>query len=121
MSFDSLVHRAVQVVEIVGVGILVVGVLAVLVAGPVRAARGTPIGEAYGGTRALLGRVLLLGIEVLVAGDIVRTVAIELTLTAVAELAGIVVIRTFLSWSIEMETEGSWPWQRDAGSSGADA
>jgi uncharacterized membrane protein len=56
----------------------------------------------------------LLGLEFLVAADIINTVAIEPTLDSVIVLAGIVLIRTFLSWSLEVEIEGRWPWQRAA-------
>jgi len=56
--------------------------------------------------------VILLGLELLVAGDIVRTVAIAPTLTSVAILGGIVVIRTFLSFTMEAEITGYWPWQK---------
>jgi uncharacterized membrane protein len=59
-----------------------------------------------------LGRAILLGLEFLVAADIINTVAIAPTLTSVAVLGGIVLIRTFLSFSLEVEIEGRWPWQR---------
>ena len=62
--------------------------------------------------RRHLGHVILLGLELLVAGDIVRTVAIAPTLTSVAILGGIVVIRTFLSFTMEAEITGYWPWQK---------
>ena len=64
--------------------------------------------------RSNLGRAILLGLEFLVAADIVHTVAIEPTLDSLAVLAGIVLIRTFLSFSLEVELEGRWPWQRAA-------
>jgi uncharacterized membrane protein len=64
--------------------------------------------------RSNLGRAILLGLEFLVAADIINTVAIEPTMDSVAVLAGIVLIRTFLSWSLEVEIEGRWPWQRAA-------
>jgi uncharacterized membrane protein len=60
-----------------------------------------------------LGRAILLGLEVLVAADIVRTVAFTPTMTSVSVLALIVAIRTFLSWSLTLELEGRWPWQRE--------
>lgn len=59
-----------------------------------------------------LGRAILLGLEVLVAADIVRTVAFTPTMASVSILALIVAIRTFLSWSLTLELEGRWPWQR---------
>jgi uncharacterized membrane protein len=58
-----------------------------------------------------LGRSLLLGLEILVAADIVRTVALEATLQSVAVLGLLVLIRTFLSWALVVELEGHWPWQ----------
>jgi uncharacterized membrane protein len=61
-----------------------------------------------------LGKTLLLGLEFLVAGDVVRTVALEPTLTNVSLLGLLVVIRTFLSWSLTVEIEGRWPWQAQA-------
>lgn len=111
MEFEDVMQLTVQFVEGIGVAILVIGIVAALVIATIRSVRGTARPSVYRDTRLMVGRVLLLGIEVLVAGDIIRTVAIELTLTGVAELAGIVAIRTFLSWSIELETEGRWPWR----------
>ena len=61
--------------------------------------------------RHQLARALLVGLEVLVAADIVRTVALESTLLALLELAILVLVRTFLSWSLVVELEGRWPWQ----------
>jgi uncharacterized membrane protein len=60
-----------------------------------------------------IGRLLLLGLEVLVAGDIVKTIAIELTFTSLGLLAGLVLVRTFLSWTLVLEIEGRWPWRRE--------
>jgi uncharacterized membrane protein len=59
-----------------------------------------------------LGRALLLGLEILVAADIVRTVALEATLESVLVLGLLVLIRTFLSWALVVELEGRWPWQQ---------
>jgi uncharacterized membrane protein len=56
---------------------------------------------------------LLLGLEVLVAADIVKTIAIELTFTSLGLLAGLVLVRTFLSWTLVLEIEGRWPWRRE--------
>lgn len=61
-----------------------------------------------------IGRSLLLGLEVVVAADIVKTIAVEPTLMSLAVLAGLVLIRTFLSWTLVLEIEGRWPWQREA-------
>jgi len=67
--------------------------------------------NSYVNLKVSLGRSLLLGLEILVAADIVRTVALEATLQSVLVLGILVLIRTFLSWALEVEIEGRWPWQ----------
>jgi uncharacterized membrane protein len=71
----------------------------------------------YRQLKVRLGRALLLGLEILVAADIVETVALETTLQSVVVLGLLVLIRTFLSWALVVEIEGRWPWQpeREAG------
>lgn len=68
--------------------------------------------ESYERYRRRLGRALLLGLEILVAADIVRTVALDSTMNAILSLGLLVIIRTFLSWSVVLEVEGFWPWKR---------
>jgi uncharacterized membrane protein len=101
-----------QLFEVVGVLALVVGAfvagwnyLAMLWLKPAERSM------AYSTLRRGLGRAILIGLELLVAADIIRTVAIEPSLQNVAVLGLIVVIRTFLSWSLEVEIDGHWPWQ----------
>jgi uncharacterized membrane protein len=72
-------------------------------------------GEWYKLLKLSLGRSLLLGLEILVAADIVRTVALEATLESVAVLGLLVLIRTFLSWALVVEIEGRWPWRAQPG------
>ena len=67
----------------------------------------------YDNYKISIGRSLLLGLEVLVAADIVKTIAIELTFASLGLLAGLVLVRTFLSWTLVLEIEGRWPWQRE--------
>jgi uncharacterized membrane protein len=67
---------------------------------------------AYARYRVVLGKTLLVGLELLVAADIIRTVALDLTLLNVVLLGGIVVVRTFLGWTLTVEVEGRWPWQK---------
>jgi uncharacterized membrane protein len=67
--------------------------------------------EQYKELKIRLGKALLLGLEILVAADIIRTVALEATLQSVAILGLLVLIRTFLSWALAVEMEGRWPWQ----------
>jgi uncharacterized membrane protein len=70
--------------------------------------------SAYPSYRSNIGRGILLGLELLVGADIISTITAPLTVMSVGLLAGIVLIRTFLSFSLETEIEGCWPWQRAA-------
>jgi uncharacterized membrane protein len=103
----ELVELAADGAEIAGV-LLIVGGLALATARCALA----PAGERYRRYRHDMGRAILLGLEVLVAADIVRTVAFTPTLENVFVLGVIVAIRTFLSWSLALELDGRWPWQR---------
>jgi uncharacterized membrane protein len=78
---------------------------------------GQRIDGAYERYRVAVGRSLLIGLELLIAADIIRTVALDLTLTGIATLAALVLVRTFLGWTLTVEIEGHWPWQKvkDAG------
>jgi uncharacterized membrane protein len=67
---------------------------------------------AYEGYRLMLGKSMLVGLELLVAADIIRTVALDLTMINIELLGALVVVRTFLGWSIVVELEGRWPWQK---------
>jgi uncharacterized membrane protein len=78
----------------------------------VKDSRGGTFEDAYRGFRRNLGRAILLGLEFLVAADIINTVAIRPAPRDVLVLAGIVLIRTFLSFSLEVEISGRWPWRR---------
>lgn len=115
MTFDEVVELTAQVVDGIGVAIVVVGGLAALL--PYLAAlltrRATV--DSYRDVRRNLGRAILLGLEFLVAADIIKTVAISPTLGSVAALGVIVLIRTFLSTALQVEVEGEWPWRRSRG------
>ena len=71
-----------------------------------------PASQRYSGFREGLGRSLLLGLEILVAADVIRTVALQQTLESIISLGLLVCIRTFLSWALIVEIEGRWPWQK---------
>ena len=73
----------------------------------------TAITGGYAHYRVVLGKTLLVSLELLVAADIIRTVSLEPTLSNITTLGVLVVVRTFLGWSVTVETEGHWPWQRD--------
>lgn len=97
--------------DALGVAVIVIGVVWGLIRFPLDLVKqGTDY--AYKMVRNQITRTLLLGLEVLVAADIIRTVAVSPTLLSVAVLAAIVAIRTFLSWSLILEMEGRWPWQK---------
>jgi uncharacterized membrane protein len=101
-----------RAIEVAGIGIIVVGAFGSLAKFLLDLLRHRPNEAIVAAFRTNLGRAILLGLEFLVAADIVHTVAIDPTLDSLAVLAGIVLIRTFLSFSLEVEIEGRWPWQR---------
>lgn len=103
-------------IHIVGNGIEVFGVI-VIVAGiglsTFHFMRRQMAEAHYETYKIRIGRSLLLGLEVLVAADIVQTIALNLTFISLSLLAGLVLVRTFLSWTLVLEIEGRWPWQRE--------
>jgi uncharacterized membrane protein len=116
MDFQQIIETAGKAVDVAGVLAIVIGALAAVVMTVGRVFRREP--NVYGRFRRFLGRSILLGLELLVAADIIRTVAVTPNLNSVAVLAVIVLIRTFLSWSLELEITGRWPWQKDSAESG---
>jgi uncharacterized membrane protein len=105
-----------QWVRGVGVGIDVFGVLIIVVGiawSTYRFLQRRMEESHYDAYKIRIGRSLLLGLEVLVAADIVKTIAIEPTFMSLGVLAGLVLVRTFLSWTLVLEIEGRWPWQRE--------
>lgn len=110
----ELIEMVARGIEAVAIGIIVGGIVyALLVCLIERAAR---TGGLYKHFKILIGKSLLLGLEFLVAADIIRTVALNPTLMNVAALGVLIVIRTFLSWALLVEIEGRWPWQAKTGS-----
>lgn len=97
-----------------GVSVLVIGVVIATVLFIADMARHRGFAHSYRSYRRRLGRGILLGLELLVAADIIGTVAIDPSLRSVGILGGIVLIRTFLSFTIELEVTGRWPWQKKA-------
>ena len=112
MSFQQAMEHVAQFFEAIGAAVLVGGLL-VSVALAVRSWRHDRVGlRAWQVLRDSFGNVILLGLEILVAADLVRTVAVAPTLENVAILGVIVLIRTLLSFSLEVEIEGVAPWRR---------
>lgn len=111
MDYNHVMQRIGEVIDGAGVAVMVVGVVIAVGAAALQFSRHEA--GIYRSFRQQVGQVILLGLELLVAGDIVRTVATEPNLTSVAVLALIVLIRTFLSFSLEVELTGRWPWQQN--------
>lgn len=102
-----------QGVEVLAVAVMVLFVVVGTLRWLMHTRRGIESGfERY---RVVVGKSLLIGLELLVAADIVRTVTLELTLMNLANLAGLVLIRTVLGWTLTLEIEGRWPWQSRTG------
>lgn len=112
MSYEEFIADVAKVVEGVGVAIMVLGGMAVLVKYALAVYRPATRSDAYVRLRRNLGRVILLGLEVLIIGDIVRTIVVDPTLESVAVLGLIVLIRIVLSFSLEIEIDGISPWRR---------
>lgn len=110
MSFTEAIEWAGKAIDTAGVAVLVIGAVAASVRAAQSVRAGSP--DTYRQFRQQLGRSILLGLELLVAADIIRTVAVTPTLESVLVLALIVAIRTFLSFSLELEITGRWPWQK---------
>lgn len=110
MSYEQTVSDVARVVEAVGVAILVVGAIGAF--GLFARDLLGQAAEAYTRLRRNLGRVILLGLEVLIIGDIIRTIVVTPTLENVGVLGAIVLIRIVLSFSLEVEIDGTWPWNR---------
>ena len=106
---SSWIHLVGICIEIFGVFIIVAGI----VWSTYLCVHWQATTQPYDEYKIRIGRSLLLGLEVLVAADIVKTIAIELTFTSLGLLAGLVLVRTFLSWTLVLEIEGRWPWKRE--------
>ncbi len=112
VTLEAVVGHWIRIVgvaiDVFGVIVIVIGIVWATSAFMNKAARQ----DGYDQYRVRVGRTLLLGLEVLVAADIVKTVALEPTFTSLGVLAGLVLVRTFLSWTLVLEIEGRWPWTR---------
>jgi uncharacterized membrane protein len=111
-SFESVISDVVRVVESVGAAIMVLGGGAALVVAVPRIFRADSRQASYEILRRDLGQAILLGLEVLIVADIIRTILVDATVESVFVLGIIVLIRILLSFSLDVEIEGAWPWQR---------
>ncbi|HVL75613.1 MAG TPA: DUF1622 domain-containing protein [Noviherbaspirillum sp.] len=108
VSFRDVAESAGLLIDSVGVAVIVIGLV---IATARYLVEGRKLADGYKRYRQDLGRGILLGLEFLVAADIIRTVAVAPTVEGVLVLGIIVLIRTFLSVSLQVELEGRWPWQ----------
>ena len=113
MEFEATVERIGRIMEGAGIAAMVAGAAIATVLFLSRMRRGGPVDAPYEQYRRGLGRAILLGLEFLVAADIIGTVAVEPTFRSLGVLGLIVLIRTFLSFSLEVEINGHWPWQEN--------
>jgi uncharacterized membrane protein len=113
MPIRQIVEAAAQLIELMGAAIIVIA----LVHATARYLWHLQqrAGSAYDRYKVYIGKALLLGLEFLVAADVIETVLLEPTLEDVATLGLLVIIRTLLSWSVVVEIEGRWPWQAVSG------
>jgi uncharacterized membrane protein len=111
-SFKAAIESVGEAVDVVGVLAIVLGAALAAVRTARWRGRLSPEASPYLAFRQDLGRAILLGLEFLVAADIIRTVAVAPTLDGVLVLALVVLVRTILSFSLQVELEGRWPWDR---------
>ena len=114
MTFERIMNDAVKAFEILGVLILIVGGFMALFDCVVDLIRRTAPSIAFDRVRARLGRAILLGIEILVVADIIRTIVVSPTLSGALSLGLIVVVRIALSFAIDIEVDGVAPWRKAA-------
>lgn len=115
-----LLHWLAQAIELIG-ALVIVGAVALSTVRFVRQAARGALDRAYAQIRAELGRGILLGLEFLVAADILDTVAVTPSYESLGILALIVIIRTLLSFALQVEIDGQWPWKRAASERSVDA
>ncbi len=110
MDIFVIVQQLGQILDLIGVIIIVFGVIISTIAFALDWIQEESLNKVYKSYRQNLARVILLGLEILVAGDIIRSVAGVPTFTSIGILGLIVIIRTVLSITFDMEVEGHWPW-----------
>lgn len=125
MDFQHIIEAVGRYMDFAGVAVMVIGALVSIPMAlrgyqPRKLPEGSERLSVYRSYRQLLGRSILLGLELLVAADIIRTVAVTPTYESVGVLAIIVLIRTFLSFSLELEITGRWPWQKSRSEGSSD-
>ena len=109
----EVAREVVEIIEIIAIAVIGIGVVVSLTAGLVQWFR-EDADKAFATFKRYIARGLLIGLDLLIAADVIRTVTLEGTLESALVLGLLVLIRTFLSWTLILEVEGRWPWQRAA-------
>ncbi len=109
--FETIIHWTTAALELAGIFVMAAGTLLASLVALARAARGMAGSRLYEWYRQTLARAILLGLEFLVAADIINTVAVDPSFRSVGVLGMIVLVRTFLSFTLELDISGRWPWQ----------
>ncbi len=112
MDIKHAIELVVTVFELAGVAVLIFGAIVAFVRFVYFLIRFRDTAQAYRHLRLYMGRSIVVGLEILIAADIIRSVVIDPTFTSVGVLGLLVLVRTFLSWALEVEINGEWPWQR---------
>jgi uncharacterized membrane protein len=112
MTYEQFISDVVKIVEAVGVALMVGGGAIALAVALRRASHTETRATAFAELRQDLGRAILIGLEILIVGDIIRTIVVAPTVESVLVLGAIVLIRILLSFSLEVEIDGIWPWSR---------
>lgn len=112
MQFTDMISVSGYAIEAAGVLVIVIGSL-ISTARFISTFKKLSTDEAYKIFRRQLGRSIILGLEFLIAGDIIRTVIVKHTVESLAALGMVIIIRTFLSITLHLEIEGRWPWQKE--------
>ena len=100
-----------EIFDVFGVGVIVIGIVVATILFLRAIFKHISPVDAIDTFKVRIGRAMLLGLEVLIAADIVKTVAVSVTIANMAALGILVLVRTFLGWTLELEIEGRWPWQ----------
>ena len=106
----EILERAGNLISLAGVAVILGGFLGAAVRYTLEWRR-TGVEGAFGRFKVSLGRALLLGLEILVVADVIETITVEPTFTSLSVLGLLVLVRTFVSWTLTLEIEGRWPWQ----------
>ena len=118
-AFSDAIEHVADAIDWAGVGVIVLGLVLATVLFAPQVLKGADADAIYRLYRQRVGKAILLGLEFLVAADIIRTVAVAPTFRGVGLLALIVLVRTVLSFTLEVEIEGRWPWQKHRAASGS--